>query len=50
MTQIQKNVKIEYVGNGSCMSGQLIIRQNGATLYPIEEYPIIQNVEEQPIE
>ncbi len=47
---MQKNVKIEYVGNDSCMSGHLIIRQNGATLYPIEEYPIIQNVEEQPIE
>ncbi len=47
---MQKNVKIEYIGNDSCMSGHLIIRQKGATLCPIVEYPIIQTVEEQPIE
>ena len=47
---IQKNVKIDYIGESSKMSGQLIIRQTGAALYPIMEYPIIQTVEEQPIE
>ena len=47
---IQKNVKIDYIGESSKMSGQLIIRQTGAALYPIMEYPIIQTLEEQPIE
>lgn len=47
---IQKNVKIDYIGNAGSMRGQLLIRQNGVMLYPIVEFPTIQSVEEQSIE
>ena len=47
---MQKNVKIDYIGNEGSIRGQLLIRQNGAALYPIAEYPTVQSFEEQSIE